>query len=381
MGLRISYFFGVPWEDKKSWMFLDFFMGIRISECFFFWTSLWGSEFLNVFWTSLWGSEFLNVFWTSLKGIRISECFLDFFYGDRNFWTLSFQIFMEIRNSEFSPESFSVIRDKKTVYKEFLNVFWTSLKGITISECFLDFFYGDRNFWTLSFQIFMEIRNSEFSPESFSVIRDKKTVYKEFLNVFWTSLKGITISECFLDFFYGDRNFWTLSFQIFMEIRNSEFSPESFSVIRDKKTVYKEFLNVFWTSLKGITISECFLDFFYGDRNFWTLSFQIFMEIRNSEFSPESFSVIRDKKTVYKVGIIVTLLFTWKEFGIPSKETNRSCKFYINFSIWSESEKLSVELSADIPFPKKLFILFWSYFTLFFEQTWDTATFKNHFLM
>ena len=82
------------------------------------------------------------------------------------------------------------------------------------------------------------------------------------------------------------------------------------------------------------------------------------MEIRNSEFSPESFSVIRDKKTVYKVGIIVTLLFTWKEFGIPSKETNRSCKFYINFSIWSESEKLSVELSADIPFPKKLFILF-----------------------
>ena len=53
-------------------MFLDFFMGIRISECFFFFTSLWGSEFLNVF-------------WTSLKGIRISECFLDFFYGDRNF--------------------------------------------------------------------------------------------------------------------------------------------------------------------------------------------------------------------------------------------------------------------------------------------------------
>ena len=61
--------------------------------------------------------------------------------------------------------------------------------------------------------------------------------------------------------------------------------------------------------------------------------------------------------------------------------TNRSCKFYINFSIWSESEKLSVELSADIPFPKKLSILFWSYFTLFLEQTWDTATFKNHFLM
>ena len=77
------------------------------------------------------------------------------------------------------------------------------------------------------------------------------------------------------------------------------------------------------------------------------------MEIRNSEFSPESFRVIREKKTVYKVGITVTLPFTWKEFGIPSKETNRSCKFYINFSIWSESEKLSVELSADIPFPKK----------------------------
>ena len=39
---------------------------------------------------------------------------------------------------------------------------------------------------------------------------------------------------------------------------------------------------------------------------------------------------------------------------------------------WAESEKLSVELSPDIPFPKK------SYFTLLFEQTWDTATFKNH---
>ena len=64
-------------------MFLDFFMGIKISECF------------------------LDLF----MGMTISECFLDFFYGDRNFWTFSFQVLMEIRNSEFSAESFSVMRD------------------------------------------------------------------------------------------------------------------------------------------------------------------------------------------------------------------------------------------------------------------------------
>ena len=118
----------------------------------------------------------------------------------------------------------------------------------------------------------------------------------------------------------------------------------------------------------GIGISERFLSKFL-----WK------SEIQNFRRSPLAWQEI--KKTVYKVGITITLLFTWKEFGIPSKETNRSCKFYINFSIWSESENLSVELSADVPFPKKLSILFWSYFTLFFEQTWDTATFKNYFLM
>ena len=63
---------------------------------------------------------------------------------------------------------------------------------------------------------------------------------------------------------------------------------------------------------------------------------------------------------------MVTLQFSRKKFGIPRKETNRSWKFYINFSIWRESEKLPLELSADIAFPKKLSILFWSYFTLFF---------------
>ena len=116
-----------------------------------------------------------------------------------------------------------------------------------------------------------------------------------------------------------------------------------------------------------------FYGLLYGDGNFWTFSFQIFMEIRNSEFSPESFSVL-DKR-------LKNSLQSWNSnFAIHLEEIWYSeqrnkwfWKFYINFSIWSESEKLSVELSADIPFPKKLSIFFWSYFTLFFEQTWDTV--------
>ena len=135
-------------------------------------------------------------------------------------------------------------------------------------------------------------------------------IRSEFLNVFWTSLMGIRISKCF-------------------------FSTSLWG---------SEFLNVLWTSLWG---SE-FLNVF----------FQIFMEIRNSEFSPESISVL-DKR-------LKNSLQSWNSnFAIHSEEIWYSeqrnkwfWKFYINFSIWSESEKLSVELSADIPFPKKLSIFF-----------------------
>ena len=119
LGIRISqknhFSFGVPRGNQK--FYAELLMGIRISELLFgllyggseflrvFWTSFWGSEFLNGFWTSFWRSEFLNVFWTSLWGSEFLNVFFDFFNGDRNFWTFSFQIFMEIRNLEFSPES------------------------------------------------------------------------------------------------------------------------------------------------------------------------------------------------------------------------------------------------------------------------------------
>ena len=211
-----------------------------LSDFFSFFSILYGDQnFPILFWSFYKDSEFLSVFF---MGIRISECSLDFFMG--------------LRISEC-----------------FLDFFM----GIRISECFLDFFMG------------------------------------------------IRISKCFFRLLYGDQNFWM------------------------------------------------FYGLLYGDGNFWTFSFQIFMEIRNSEFSPESFSVL-DKR-------LKNSLQSWNSnFAIHSEEIWYSeqrnkwfWKFYINFSIWSESEKLSVELSADIPFPKKLSIFFWSYFTLFFEQTWDTV--------
>ena len=51
--------------------FLKFFVGNRISERFS--DFLWGSELLNVSWTSARGSEFLSVFLDFFMGIRISE--------------------------------------------------------------------------------------------------------------------------------------------------------------------------------------------------------------------------------------------------------------------------------------------------------------------
>ena len=122
LGIRNSML-SFLWGSEFLNCFLDFFMGIRISECFLdFFTGIRISECFMDFFI---GSEFLNVFWTSLMGIRISKCFFQLLYGDQNFWM------------------------------------------------FYGLLYGHRNFWTFSFQIFMEIRNSEFSPESFSVL-DKR---------------------------------------------------------------------------------------------------------------------------------------------------------------------------------------------------------------
>ena len=152
IGIRIS---------KKITFLSEFLVGIRNSMLSFlwgseflkvFWTSFWGSEFLKVFWTSLWGSEFLRVFWTSFMGIRISQSFLDFFMG------------------------------------------------IRISECFLDFFYGDQNFWMF-----------------FGLLYGDQNSWVLFGLLLW----GSEFLTVFLPNFHGNL------------IRNSEFSLETFSVIRD----------------------------------------------------------------------------------------------------------------------------------------------------
>ena len=135
--------FGVPRGNQK-------FYGLWISKWFFsFFSILYGDQnFPILFWSFYKDSEFLSVFF---MGIRISECFLDFFMG--------------IRISECFLDFFMGIRISKC--------FFRLLYGDQNFWMFYGLLYGDGNFWTFSFQIFMEIRNSEFSPESFSVL-DKR---------------------------------------------------------------------------------------------------------------------------------------------------------------------------------------------------------------
>lgn len=140
-------FFGVLCGDQNFWTFLEF--------------SLCAFEFLNVtFWSSVKGSEFLNVSFGVLSGGNnlISDClqFVSSLWGSKYLHVFSLKV---LNGDQMFCLSFGVLCGDLT----FLNgTFWNSVWGIRILECFKKFFIGaegalrfqelfmenSKNFWT-----------------------------------------------------------------------------------------------------------------------------------------------------------------------------------------------------------------------------------------
>ena len=231
-------------------------VSLRISEWFFsFFSILYGDKNFPIpFWSFFEDSEFLSVFFI---WIRSSDLFFRVPYWDQNFSKNHF--------------SFGVPRGNQKFYAELL-------MGIRISESFLDFFMG--------------IRISEGFLDFFMGIR----VSECFLDFFM----GMRISERFLDFFYGDQNFS----KFFGLLYGDQNFWMFFGLLYGDQNFW-----MFFGLLYGDQKFWMFFRLLYGNQNSWVLFglllwgsefLNVFLPnfygnlIRNSEFSLESFSVIRD---------------------------------------------------------------------------------------